>query len=455
MPRMPASNDALDAIRVLIVDDEVNLRFAIERGLRKAGHQADSASTVRQGIERLRTEPYDIVLCDLRMPSGDGEQLVQWLGGNSPSTRVVVMSAFVTPEFRREYEHSPVRILEKPVDLADLVRLLERIGPRRGFFGNSIEVELFDYVQMVAIAGRDKWIEVTTPLGRGHIWFEHGDVVHAEIGGITGEPAFYRMLSAGRGAFKEVFYRAPPHRTIAASATHLLMEAARMIDEGTITEAFEDPVAPEIVEDASSFADISAALSHDGSLGSESDPTDELLLDDDDESRDTLHLNPAGSGEGMLLADDDVPSRPPAVPPPPPPGGRARAVPPPLPPRPPSTRDPQAGLTRAGGEGPAQLEAFLGIEGVAGAAIISSTGKVLAEDMRGTTSLVTLAGFYLRGAARMARLLGDSVFDSIASRSAQGGQLVMVSMGVMTAVLAVAAEADVEHVRERALELAA
>ena len=41
-----------------VVDDEGNLRFAIERGLRRAGHQADSASTVRQAIE-----PFTVVVC--------------------------------------------------------------------------------------------------------------------------------------------------------------------------------------------------------------------------------------------------------------------------------------------------------------------------------------------------------------------------------------------------------
>ena len=113
----PSRASALSAIRVLVVDDEVNLRFAIERGLRKAGHYADSASTVRQAIERLRSQPYDTVVTDLRMPGGDGLELIQWLGSYSPSTKILVISAYITAEFRAEYESSPtIGILEKPVD---------------------------------------------------------------------------------------------------------------------------------------------------------------------------------------------------------------------------------------------------------------------------------------------------------------------------------------------------
>ena len=99
----PSRASALSAIRVLVVDDEVNLRFAIERGLRRAGHQADSASTVRQAIERLRSQPYDTVVTDLRMPGGDGLELIQWLGSYSPSTKILVISAYITEEFRQEY----------------------------------------------------------------------------------------------------------------------------------------------------------------------------------------------------------------------------------------------------------------------------------------------------------------------------------------------------------------
>ena len=112
-------------MRVLIVDDEVNLRFAIERRLRKAGMETSSASTVRHAIDRLRNEPYDVVLCDLRMPGGNGTQLLQWLGSYSPSTNIIVVSAFVTPEFRKTYAPTGrLRILEKPVDLDVLVTTL-------------------------------------------------------------------------------------------------------------------------------------------------------------------------------------------------------------------------------------------------------------------------------------------------------------------------------------------
>jgi CheY-like chemotaxis protein len=396
---------------VLVVDDEVNLRFAIERGLRKAGHHADSASTVRQAIERLRSQPYDTIVTDLRMPGGDGLELIQWLGSYSPSTKILVVSAYITAEFRTKYgNQASIGILEKPVELAKLIELVEQLGPRRGFYGNSIEVELFDYVQMVALSGRDKLVKIVTPLNEGFIWFEHGDIVHAEFETHVGEIAFYKLLAVGRGTFTEVFFTDPPKRTIMGSATGLLMEAARQMDEGTLGQ---DPAPPpakvSTKHDESSFAD----LNEDG---------------DDD-----VHVEV----EAPVDPNDPFDIRAPPPPPPPPPEPQTSAT----------------GLLDDPETRELMLGQFFEFEGVDGVAIISSTGKVLAENMGGNSSLVTLAGFYMRGAARIARSLGYNVFDGVIARSETGQQLVMVGMGATSAVLSIEPNSNPELVRDEIMGL--
>ncbi|MFV8750332.1 response regulator [Nannocystaceae bacterium ST9] len=407
----PSRASLLHAIRVLVVDDEVNLRFAIERGLRKAGHHADSASTVRQAIDRLRTQPYDIVITDLRMPGGDGIELVQWLGSYSPSTKVLILSGYITEAIRLEYGKQPtIRLLEKPVELSTLIGLVEDLGPRRGFYGNSIEVELFDYVQMVALSGRDKMVKIATPISEGLIWFEHGDIVHATFQQWRGELAFYKMLAVGRGTFTEMLYQPPPKRTIMGSSTGLLMEAARQMDEGILGE---DPKGHEAShDDESSFADLNEdepEAKSDESAGRPSaalsmNETGEIdLVEDHRHHHHHTAADSTHSASGLL---DD-----------------------------PETRE-------------LMLGQFFEFEGVNGVAIISSTGKVLAEKMQTNAPLVTLAGFYMRGAARIARSLGYNVFDGVIARVETGQQLVMVGMGATSAVLSIAAGHDPEQVRD-------
>lgn len=401
--------------RVLIVDDEVNLRFAIERGLRKAGHHADSSSTVKQAMERVRQQAYDIVITDLQMPGGDGTALAEWLASYSPSTRVLVVSAFVTDEIRERYHgKNGMQVLEKPVELESLLQIVSSIGARRGFYGNSIEVELFDYVQMVALSGRDKLIEVQTHRGQGTVWFEHGDIVHCAFENQTGEDAFYRMLSAKSGTFKEVFFQEPPTRTIIGSSTHLLMEAARRMDEGIL----EGPAGGTSEGEASetSFADVLPAAPSGLPADDDDDIDNDLILPADDDDDDaivpvvdipepTVSLpDPSASSSGISMFDDP----------------EMRAI---------------------------MLGQFFEYEGVNGAAIISSTGKVLAEDMRSNAALVTLAGFYMRGAARIARDLGHNVFDGVVAKAVTGQQLLLVGMGATSAVLSVEIGCDPETIR--------
>lgn len=477
-------------IRVLIVDDDVNLRFAIERRLRKGGIETGSATTVRHAIDRIRDDPYDVVLCDLRIPGGDGSQLLRWLGSFSPSTKVIVVCESLTPEFEAEFPESErLQVMTQPVDLEALVTSLDEMGPRRGFFGNSIEVEFFDYVQMIALTGRDKLVEVKTPYGTGRLWFEHGDIVHVEYDDYRGEMAFYRLTAINRGTFAEVFWRDPPKRTIMRSSTHLLMEAARRADEGLLDDVVSEA---EAKANAVSEAAPEPAVAPPPSTGLEAKPIETAVpsevvdetsfadLNDEAESSQPgeptplpMPTSPGSDSIEISIGVDDDPEflepdviealedEPPPAPPSPPPASVVAPASASLSGDEGLAADPgeealaDPGVPAAGHaifEDPdtrqVMLEQFWQFPGINGVAIISSTGKVLAEDMRSNSSLVTLAGFYMRGAARIARTLGYNVFDGVVARSMNGQQMVMVSMGAASAVLSVAPDHDPELVRD-------
>jgi hypothetical protein len=193
------------------------------------------------------------------------------------------------------------------------------------------------------------------------------------------------------------------------SATGLLMEAARQMDEGTLGDdpAAAKPAAPSSGgDDESSFADLN---------------------DDDAQVESEPPIDPS----------DPFDIRAPPPPPPPPPEPQTSAT----------------GLLDDPETRELMLGQFFEFEGVDGVAIISSTGKVLAENMGANSSLVTLAGFYMRGAARIARALGYNVFDGVIARSETGQQLVMVGMGATSAVLSIASGSDPEQVRDEIMGL--
>ncbi len=474
-------------MRVLVVDDDVTSRFPLERALRKAGIETGSATSVRHAIDRFRSEPFDVLIMDLMIGGAEATPLLQWVGSFSPSTHAFIVSGTVSDEVRAVYGKAGVRIFDKPVDYDKLVAALEEAGPRRGFYGNAIELEFFDYVQMIALSGRDKLVEVQTPSGKGLIWFEHGDVVHCEYDEFRGETAFYKLLAVNRGTFKELFNRRAPRQTITRSSTHLLIEAARQADEGILgldpgeqPEASGATTAKPAAGPPEAAATPHRAAPHSPATVAEvvAPPvvarTPLAVRDDDgpleeETSFEDLNDQAMGDAASSMTADIsellavprgleshplDEPTHPvPRVKPVTKPeyrgapfGESSQVV---------STDDSAAMSTAAGHaifDDPdtrsGMLDQFWQFEGINGVAIISSTGKVLAEDMRSNSSLVTLAGFYMRGAARIARTLGFNVFDGVVARSVNGQQMVMVSMGAASAVLSVEPDADPEAVRD-------
>ena len=62
-------------MRLLIVEDELDLAAAIATGLRREGYAVDTAATAADARERLDDAPYDLVCLDLSLPDGDGQTI--------------------------------------------------------------------------------------------------------------------------------------------------------------------------------------------------------------------------------------------------------------------------------------------------------------------------------------------------------------------------------------------
>jgi len=119
------------AKRILIVDDEANIRASLQRALGREGFHVDVAATLAEGRERTR-EPYDVVLLDVRFPDGDGLDLLEAIREQSPDTIVVMMSGHATVDVAvRATRLGAYDFIEKPVSLERLLVLLRNASTAR------------------------------------------------------------------------------------------------------------------------------------------------------------------------------------------------------------------------------------------------------------------------------------------------------------------------------------
>jgi two-component system, NtrC family, response regulator HydG len=115
------------ALRVLVIDDELLIRWAVAQTLTRAGclvvEATDAASAVRATTD---TGPFDVVVMDLRLPDVADLSLVRRIRRDTPRTAIVVMTAFGSSEIVAEACALGVyAVVNKPFDLEhvdDVVR---------------------------------------------------------------------------------------------------------------------------------------------------------------------------------------------------------------------------------------------------------------------------------------------------------------------------------------------
>jgi signal transduction histidine kinase/ActR/RegA family two-component response regulator len=111
---------------VLVVDDELRLRTALNDVLTSLGHRVEEAASGSQAIEKLTAGAYDLVMLDLRLPDVDGRAVWQWIGERRAalSGRVVFMTGdTMSAETQRFLNDSGRPVLMKPLTI-DRVRVV-------------------------------------------------------------------------------------------------------------------------------------------------------------------------------------------------------------------------------------------------------------------------------------------------------------------------------------------
>src|SRR5690349_8471702 len=120
--------------RVLIVDDEPDLVELVALTLSRMGLTSSAAGTLRDAQRLALSESFDLALCDMRLPDGDGLELLEWLQARRPGLPCAVITAHGNVETAvRALKLGAFDFLSKPLDLGALRQLISsalRLGER-------------------------------------------------------------------------------------------------------------------------------------------------------------------------------------------------------------------------------------------------------------------------------------------------------------------------------------
>lgn len=227
--------------KILLLDDDQQMLDVYQELLKqlpsKPDVQVSTAGT--RAIAMLESEPFKLLITDLRMPKMDGLQVLAIVRRRFPDLRIVVLTGVVDEEYRaRAYAQGVESFWQKPTNAEEMElfqdcieALLDRDTSSDTGFRGMQSKSLVDLIQLECLSRSSSVLHVTHGALDGKIWVHNGEIVDANTGQFGGEEAFRAILSWKSGNF-EILPAAPEHaRTITNSYQALLLDSAQAMDE--------------------------------------------------------------------------------------------------------------------------------------------------------------------------------------------------------------------------------
>ena len=118
--------------QILVVEDDENLAFVLCEAMGRRGFRAEAVATLTAARERLKAEPYDLVLLDLRLPDGDGLEAIPECRELAPDTPIIAMTAYAVRQAATEaLRRGAYDFFTKPLKISEIEIVVGRALERR------------------------------------------------------------------------------------------------------------------------------------------------------------------------------------------------------------------------------------------------------------------------------------------------------------------------------------
>ena len=120
-------------IRILLIDDEVNLCRMMKLNLERSGaYEVSTAFSGAEGLEKAKAEPFDLVITDFRMPGMNGKEVLEALKAFNPKLPVILSSVYHDDPtvITRATDHEADGLISKPIDHTKMEAVIQEVLSR-------------------------------------------------------------------------------------------------------------------------------------------------------------------------------------------------------------------------------------------------------------------------------------------------------------------------------------
>src|SRR5438445_6909768 len=167
-----------------------------------------TANSGTRAMAMLESEPFHLLISDLKMPKMDGLQVLSIVRRKYPHLRTVVLTSVVDEQFRsRVYALGVDLFWQKPSSGPEIKMFLECLESllgreSEGGFRGVQSKSLVDIIQLECISQGSSVLRISNGMLSGKIWINAGELIDAEVDELRGEPAFQKILSWKTGNFE-------------------------------------------------------------------------------------------------------------------------------------------------------------------------------------------------------------------------------------------------------------
>jgi len=228
--------------KILIVDPVEVSTSSLGPPLTNDGYDVNVVPTAAAAEDAISESAPDLVIAAFDLPQTNGLKFCQKLKRATETSTIPVIILLKTDEEEHVAECLRAGVddyIVKPLNLELLFLKTQKLvatspteATKEGVSGTLEDMSFTDMIQILCAGAKSMEIDLNCDGTQGQVFVKAGEIIHATVGKHQGEAAFYELMKWTRGEFTTKQCADFPEPTIDSSTMSLLMEGARLADEG-------------------------------------------------------------------------------------------------------------------------------------------------------------------------------------------------------------------------------
>ncbi len=141
----------MSQVRILIIEDEINIAKTIAATFAKTDYTVEMCHDGKEGLQKLKSEKWDIVFLDIRLPSMDGMEILKHLSENKIPVNVVMITAYGSVENAvQAMKYGAVDFVPKPLEPEILREIVKKIISRHLLSEQNV-IEYQEFIELAKL----------------------------------------------------------------------------------------------------------------------------------------------------------------------------------------------------------------------------------------------------------------------------------------------------------------